>query len=248
MAHIKLNPSWPLWAIGGSSLALGISIGGFVMLGYHLSAMNDVARQIDILQSKNSIMEVALNQSAPFENSLDKPTHVAQATLTTPQPVTLQPQHVQPVQAQTQLPAQPATPQPQVAPKPPAAAPAQPAKPAPPPPQTPQKPVQPAQPAKPAPAAAAPQPALSIVPITTPQPPKPAVTGEELVNALKNKKIEAVTPKKANIDSITQDRVTFASGTVIRVGEKFPSGEKLIMVDPSTNKIVTDQRQILLIE
>ena len=60
--------------------------------------------------------------------------------------------------------------------------------------------------------------------------------------------IQGVTMEKAGITHIWADAVDFKSGTRIRVGEKFPSGEKLLQLDAQLGRIVTDQRQIIIMD
>jgi hypothetical protein len=62
------------------------------------------------------------------------------------------------------------------------------------------------------------------------------------------KRIEGVSMAKAGIKHLWADAVDFRSGLRVRVGEKFPSGEELISVDPTVGRIVTSQRQILILE
>lgn len=62
-----------------------------------------------------------------------------------------------------------------------------------------------------------------------------------------DKKIEAVSIKKAGVSKIERGSVTLENGTRIQIGEKFPSGEKLMFVDAANQHIVTDKRQLLLL-
>jgi hypothetical protein len=58
--------------------------------------------------------------------------------------------------------------------------------------------------------------------------------------------VEAVSQSKAQVDELTTQAVKMKSGLSIPVGGTFPSGEKLLGVDPAKHQIVTDQRTIVL--
>lgn len=63
----------------------------------------------------------------------------------------------------------------------------------------------------------------------------------------KNNKVEGVSADKIGVKQISEDGVTVRNGSQIRLGERFPSGERLLKVDPTAAKIVTDKRTILLL-
>lgn len=56
----------------------------------------------------------------------------------------------------------------------------------------------------------------------------------------------AITMEQAGIAGIDTASVRFKSGRQINVGGEFPTGEKLISVNPGEGRIVTDRRVILL--
>jgi hypothetical protein len=85
--------------------------------------------------------------------------------------------------------------------------------------------------------------AVSTVPTTSPP---PIVTGEELIEATRTVRVEGVTAEKAGVKSLERNVVLMRNGTSVRRGERFPSGEKLLMVDVENGRLVTDQRQLLL--
>lgn len=59
--------------------------------------------------------------------------------------------------------------------------------------------------------------------------------------------VEAVTLREAKVDRLERNAVVMQGGGAIRVGQSFPSGEKLIAVSPERKMITTDQRTILLL-
>lgn len=71
------------------------------------------------------------------------------------------------------------------------------------------------------------------------------VTGEELMRALSGR-IEGVPAAKAGVKSIDSTGVSLLNGGRVRVGQFFPSGEKLLQVDPDSSRVVTNKRQLLL--
>lgn len=89
-----------------------------------------------------------------------------------------------------------------------------------------------------APAAPAAAPELRPEPVA-------AVTGEELLMAMKGR-IEGVSGEKAGVKGVEKGAVLLRNGGVIRVGQLFPSGEKLLQVDPENNRVITNKRQMLL--
>lgn len=59
--------------------------------------------------------------------------------------------------------------------------------------------------------------------------------------------IEAISSGKAGLQYIGENYVILATGLRIGIGQSFPSGEKLLFVDSSNGHLVTNQRQILLL-
>ncbi|MEJ8837688.1 hypothetical protein [Ramlibacter sp. AN1133] len=80
--------------------------------------------------------------------------------------------------------------------------------------------------------------------VTRPAPTE-AVSGEELVLAMKAR-IEGAPAQKAGVKSLEKGAVVLLNGGTVRVGQVFPSGEKLLQVDPENNRVVTTKRQMLL--
>lgn len=74
----------------------------------------------------------------------------------------------------------------------------------------------------------------------------PAVTPEEISAAVANAKVEGVPAEKARVAKISSEGVLLSNGKLIRPGERFGSGEKLLQVDPSNNRVITSERQLLL--
>lgn len=85
--------------------------------------------------------------------------------------------------------------------------------------------------------------AVSTLPATAPP---PSVTGEELIEATRTARVEGVTAEKAGVKALERNVVLMRNGSFVRRGERFPSGEKLLMVDVENGRLVTDQRQLLL--
>jgi hypothetical protein len=69
---------------------------------------------------------------------------------------------------------------------------------------------------------------------------------EELEEALQRVRIETVATDKSGIAKLSPGTVEMRSGLIIRVGEQFPSKEKLLLVDIENARVVTSTRQILL--
>lgn len=117
-----------------------------------------------------------------------------------------------------------------------------------------------------APAPKAPGPAAAPLPAATPTPAAAAVaaaagspaqnsvaspvgspvSGEELIEAMRNPRTEGMPADKVGVRALERDAVTLRNGTTIRVGSSFPSGERLLLVDPENARVVTNQRQLLL--
>lgn len=73
-------------------------------------------------------------------------------------------------------------------------------------------------------------------------PPAPEIVAE----ARKNNKIEGVALNVIGLMSLTSGAVQLKNGSTIKIGQKFPTGEKLLAVDPDSSQIVTDKRTILV--
>lgn len=72
-----------------------------------------------------------------------------------------------------------------------------------------------------------------------------AVTMAELSDAQKTK-IEGVSSDKAGVLRIDKDGVHLKNGSHVKIGQKFPSGEKLLQIDLENSKVLTSDRQMLL--
>lgn len=71
-------------------------------------------------------------------------------------------------------------------------------------------------------------------------------TATEIAAALKSARIEGVSAEKAGVERLSAAAVYLRGGKVIKVGAAFPSGERLLSVDPDNGRIITNQRQILM--
>lgn len=95
---------------------------------------------------------------------------------------------------------------------------------------------------------AAPTPDRSQAAQTAQGPAQPApVSAEALAQARQRNRLEAVPPAKIGVDSVEAGAVRMLNGSVVGVGQRFPSGERLLSVDPQLREIVTDSRTILLL-
>ncbi|CAN7778977.1 hypothetical protein LJR290_007984 [Variovorax sp. LjRoot290] len=61
-----------------------------------------------------------------------------------------------------------------------------------------------------------------------------------------NAPTERVTKDEAGLAEVQAGGVTFKSGRRVAVGDSFPSGEKLISVDPGIGEIITSKRRIVI--
>jgi len=59
-------------------------------------------------------------------------------------------------------------------------------------------------------------------------------------------RVEGVSASLAKVARIAPEGVYLTNGKLVRVGERFMSGERLLKVDAENNRIVTDERQLLL--
>ncbi|MDN8617213.1 hypothetical protein [Variovorax ginsengisoli] len=57
---------------------------------------------------------------------------------------------------------------------------------------------------------------------------------------------ERVTKEEAGLAEVNAGGVTFKSGRRVAVGDSFPSGEKLISIDPRIGEIITSKRRIVI--
>jgi hypothetical protein len=62
-----------------------------------------------------------------------------------------------------------------------------------------------------------------------------------------NAPFQAVSAAKAEIAGLDKAWVKMNSGLVVHIGDKFPSGETLVSVDPVKGQIVTDRRVLLIL-
>ncbi|WP_218619063.1 hypothetical protein, partial [Pseudomonas aeruginosa] len=61
-----------------------------------------------------------------------------------------------------------------------------------------------------------------------------------------NAPTQRVTKDEAGLSDIESGGVTFKSGRRVAVGDSFPSGERLVSVDPAIGEIITSKRRIVL--
>lgn len=61
-----------------------------------------------------------------------------------------------------------------------------------------------------------------------------------------NAPTQRVTKDEAGLTDIESGGVTFKSGRRVAVGDSFPSGERLVSVDPTIGEIITSKRRIVL--
>lgn len=57
---------------------------------------------------------------------------------------------------------------------------------------------------------------------------------------------ERVTKEEAGLAEVNAGGVTFKSGRRVAVGDSFPSGEKLVSIDPRIGEIITSKRRIVI--
>lgn len=76
--------------------------------------------------------------------------------------------------------------------------------------------------------------------------PAPPVTAAMVESAKTTNKIEGVNGAKLGVTHINQRSVTLHNGGEIRIGERFPSGERLLALDPDGAQIVTDKRTLII--
>lgn len=57
---------------------------------------------------------------------------------------------------------------------------------------------------------------------------------------------QRVTKEEAGLADVEAEGVTFKSGRRVAVGDSFPSGERLVSVDPAIGEIITTKRRIVL--
>ncbi|MDF2461874.1 MAG: hypothetical protein K0Q43_109 [Ramlibacter sp.] len=90
--------------------------------------------------------------------------------------------------------------------------------------------------------ALAPAPATAVVAAAqTPAPP-----AADIARVLASVPVEGVSFDKAAVAKLERGAVHLRDGRQIPVGGSFPSGEKLLAIDPDNSRIITNQRQILL--
>ena len=74
------------------------------------------------------------------------------------------------------------------------------------------------------------------------------VTDAEVKAAIATNSIEMSPKAKMGVDKIAPGAVVMSSGTTVRVGERFTSGERLLSVDKETGRIVTDKRTVVIMQ
>jgi len=72
------------------------------------------------------------------------------------------------------------------------------------------------------------------------------VSPEALAAARAQNKIEGIDAAKLGVDRIEAGAVVMRSGGRVQLGGRFPSGERLLFVDPANAQIITDARTILV--
>jgi len=83
--------------------------------------------------------------------------------------------------------------------------------------------------------------------VESPEPREPAVqVAAPVPVAGTNAPTERVTKEEAGLTEVQAGGVAFKSGRRVAVGDTFPSGEKLISVDPRIGEIITNKRRIVL--
>lgn len=240
MSKPSLNPSWPLILTGVCSGLLGAVLSATVVMLYHVDFVRQAEGDATKLRNKISVLEIALNQAQPFTASLEEaaPPAAPVEQPSKPEVVTsVQPQ-TPPAAAPQSKPVAPpaATAKPAQAPTPTAKAP----------PPAPQPAPQQAAAAQVAPVAQQ-APAAPPPPVVAMQSKAQPVTAEELA-AASAKKIEVMAMARVGVAKLHPNEVEFASGRRVRTGELFPSGEKLLKVDPVDGRIVTNERQLIVFD
>jgi hypothetical protein len=89
------------------------------------------------------------------------------------------------------------------------------------------------------------QPHQSAPPSSANQAGTVTVSADMIAAAKRTTKIEGVEFSKIGISKINDNSISLKNGTVIRIGDQFPSGERLLSVDPENSQILTDKRTIL---
>lgn len=230
-----LNPSWPLWLVGTSALVFGISLGALFVATYHSDKMARQQSEAQSLRSRISLLEIALGQVQGQADSLSEPPIQTQTpTQTGAMPVPAESESGVKLKKSKELASPPRHTSPTIVAQS----------------QEQQAPTRtPQQTAQPAPAAAATPPVQAPVQAAAPaQPPIPAVSSDEINAVVKSGRIEGVSMAKAGISKLMADGVEFNTGRKVRKGEIFPSGEKLLAIDVQTGRIITSQRQIILLD
>lgn len=248
VGRLSHSIAWPIWVCTGSALFLGLSSGAWVATYRNSSLIENQKLTIASLTGRTTLLTEALknqselaarvdrsqpNEDAPLDQSVAAlkqrvPSEIKQVTKSTPKEIALSTSAAQLPAVRNAPPAPSPSNAPTAAPtatakvdvlqNATAAAPAT------------QKPVvQPRiQTAQNQPLAAASTPLPQSTPVAT--------------------RIEGVTQEKAGITKLWNNAIDFKSGLRVRIGEKFPSGETLVMIDGPAGRIVTDQRQIIILD
>jgi hypothetical protein len=250
VGRLSHSVAWPIWVCTGSALFLGLSLGAWMVTYRNSTFIENQKLTIASLTGRTALLTEALkNQSelaskadrvqgqgdAPLEQSAVKQKAFAEKPATPkPTPKESTPPVVAPatVTATVQTPAA-KSPLPVALPAIPPA------------------PVAKAEKAEILQNAPAPQkaPAARAQAVNQAQPNVAQNTSTPSPQATPaSTRIEGVTQEKAGISKIWNNAIDFKSGLRVRVGEKFPSGETLVMIDGAAGRIVTDQRQILILD
>jgi hypothetical protein len=244
-SRFKSAVSWHIWAIFGLGAVLGISLG--CLLGYWVYIEQSTATGVELVRqgARVKLLEAMIvRQSAHDISALDKPPAPPEVAVESAAPVAT-PEPQKPAQGPAQKPTQ------EIAPARKSAIAVSPAKRA-----EPSVAVQTRPPAKPTQVASAAEPkqpaaptedAPKVVPpaVTVSPPKAEPVTPAELA-AASAVRLEGVSSERAGVLRIERDGVVLKNGSVVRPGERFPSGEKLLQVDPENARVITNERQMLL--
>lgn len=72
------------------------------------------------------------------------------------------------------------------------------------------------------------------------------ITHDMIAAAKKTNKIEGVDGGKLGVSKVNDNHVSLSNGGKINIGDRFPSGERLLSLDPENGQIVTDKRTLLV--
>lgn len=238
------SSTWlPTAAIGAAGLLLGVSISS---AAYNLVESRQAQQSRATIASLNSQISALKSTLKAQATALSTPLEVEPKQNTRPQPAReAQPQQqTQEAQATPQETPSPALaeqkkdaskPQPKETPKPSA-------KPAPTFPSSAN--IKPSAPVRDKTNAETPTPTTPTS--AAPEAPPTPVTPEELKAAESSNSIEMTQGEKVGVAKFDGSTVVMKSGTRVRVGDRFSSGEKLLLTDPENGRIVTNRRTIIV--